>query len=116
MQTSNLQKKNLSKGATPPKRLCLLIKRWSSLIKKNLLSKIVLDENIEAFVIYVVSIIPKITIHLARKAQIALLITKKVIIPVKYTNFANAFSKKLAKVLLKQIVINKHALKLINDK
>ena len=39
-------------------------------------------------------------IYPARKAQIALLIAKKITVPAKYVDFANKFLKKLAKVLI----------------
>ena len=38
------------------------------------------------------------------------------IIPTKYTDFANVFLKKLAKMLPKQTVINKHNIKLVKNK
>lgn len=56
-----------------------------------------LNENIEVFVLYIISFsLRLITIYLAQKAQIALLIAKKVIIPVQYSDFTNVFLKKLA--------------------
>ena len=58
----------------------------------------------------------KITIYLARKAQIALLITKKVTVPAKYSDYADVFSKKSAKVLPKQTCINEYTIKLEEDK
>ena len=54
----------------------------------------------------------KITIHLARKIQIALLFVKKVTILTKYLDFANIFLKKLAEVPLEKTEANKHAIKL----
>lgn len=45
----------------------------------------------------------KISIYLARKAQIALLIAKKIKILTKYLNFNNVFLKKKALVLSKMI-------------
>ena len=58
----------------------------------------------------------KITIHLAWKAQIALLLAKKITILAKNANFANIFSKKLAKVLSEYTGINKNIIKLENSK
>lgn len=49
----------------------------------------------EAFVIYIAFLCTKITVHSILKAQIALLIVKKIIIPEEYLNFANFFSKEL---------------------
>lgn len=54
----------------------------------------------------------KITIHPARKTQIALLLAKKVTVLANYLDFTDVFSKKLAEVLLEQIEINKHAIEL----
>ena len=45
-----------------------------------------------------------------------MLLAKKVTIPLEYANFANLFSKKLTKMLPKQIDINKYAIKLVNSK
>ena len=64
------------------------------LIDRNKFAKAVLNENVEAFVVYMASLTSKMTIHLIWKAQIALLLSK-------YFDFAKVFSKKLAKVLLK---------------
>ena len=53
----------------------------------------------------------KITIRLDWKAQIGLLLAKKVIGLAEYTNFADVFLKKYAEVLLKYAKINKYAIK-----
>ena len=45
-----------------------------------------------------------------------MLLAKNLIIWGKYTNFANVFLKKLAKILLKQTTINLHIIKLEADK
>ena len=42
--------------------------------------------------------------------------TKKINILAKYPNIANVFSKKLAKMLAKQISINEHTIKLVKNK
>ena len=65
------------------------------LIDKKEFVKVALDEHIEAFVVHVssLSLGSKMTIHPAWKAQIALLLAKKVTIPAKYLEFADAFSK-----------------------
>lgn len=54
----------------------------------------------------------KITIHLARKIQITLLLAKKFIILTKYLDFAYIFSKKSAEMLSEQIKINEYAIDL----
>ena len=86
------------------------------LINEKKFAQAALDENIEAFIVYITLLILKITIYLARKAQIALLIAKEVIVLAKYTNFGNVFSNKLAEMLPKRININEYAIKLIDDK
>ena len=70
------------------------------LINQNTFARAVLDENIEAFVIYVSSLGSKITIHLAKKAQITLLLAKKVTVLAKYSDFADIFLEKSANILL----------------
>lgn len=49
---------------------------------------------------------PIISIHLAKKTKIALLITKKVKILDKYSDFSDMFSKKRALVLLEITKLN----------
>ena len=58
----------------------------------------------------------KIIIHPTRKVQIALLFAKKVIIPAKYLDFADLFLKEPPHILLEQIRVNKHAIKLKQSK
>ena len=69
------------------------------LINKKGFAKVALDENIETFVVHMsfLSLKSKMTIHLAQKAQTALLLAKKVTIPAQYSDFANVFLKKLAR-------------------
>ena len=55
-------------------------------------TKAALDENVEAFVVHVSSLRSRINIHPAKKAQLALLLTKKVTVPTKYLDFADVFS------------------------
>ena len=69
-----------------------------------------LKENIEAFVVHVSSLKSRITIDQARKAQIALLLAKKVTIPTKYSDFADVFLEKSANVFLEQTRVNEHAI------
>ena len=92
--------------------------RQVELIGKNEFAKAVLNENIEAFVIYVsfLSLGSKMTIYPAQKAQIVLLLAKEVIVLVKYSDYANVFSKKSAKVLPERTGINEYAIKLEEDK
>lgn len=67
-----------------------------------------IDENVKAYIIHIAFLIFKILIYLTQKAQITLLLAKKVIIPIKYLNYANIFSKKSVAKLSKQIDINKY--------
>ena len=86
------------------------------LIDQKEFAKITLDENIKAFMVHVSSLGSKITIHLARKAQMALLLVKEVIIPAEYLDFADIFSEELANVLLEQTKVNKHVIRLEKGK
>ena len=56
------------------------------------------------------------TIHIARKAQLALLLAKKITDPSKYSDFADMFLEKSANIPLKQTRVNKHAIKLEKSK
>ena len=53
----------------------------------------------------------KMTIYPARKAQVALLLTKKVTVLAKYLDFADVFLKKLAEILPEYTGINNYAIK-----
>ena len=75
-----------------------------------------LDENVEGFIVKMTLLTLKIMINLTCKAQIALFIAKKVIIPAKSNDFADLFLKKLAKVLPKWTGINEYAFKLVKYK
>ena len=56
------------------------------------------------------------TIYLACKVQIALLIVEEVIVLAKYLDFADVFSKEFIKVLLKRTGIKENAIKLEKGK
>ena len=62
-----------------------------------------LKENIKVFIVYVsfLSLRSKTTIHLTRKAQIALLLAKKVIVLAEYLDFANVFLEQISKYTFK---------------
>ena len=75
-----------------------------------------LGEKIKAFVVHVSFLEPKITINLVRKAQMALLLAKKVIVPAKYSDFADLFLEESANMLSEQTGVNKHATKLEEGK
>ena len=73
-----------------------------------------MDENIKIFIIYIYSLSLglKILIYWVKKTQIALLNAKKVIIFAKYSDFADVFPQKSAKMLPKLTTIHDHAIKL----
>ena len=71
-----------------------------------------LDKNVEAFVVYVSSLGSRMSIHLAKEAQLALLLTEKVIKLTKYSDFANVFLQKSTNVLLERTRANEDAIKL----
>lgn len=68
----------------------------------------VLDPSKKAFILYIayLGLDLKISIHLAWKAQIALLVAKKVTVLAKYMDYADVFSKESAEELSKQWKIN----------
>lgn len=77
----------------------------------------ILDENSEIFVVYGISLnLALISIYLDRKAQIASLFTKKIMIPDKYSAFVNIFLEKKVLLLSEQIKFNEYAIKLENSK
>ena len=56
------------------------------------------------------------TIHLAKKAYMVLLLAKKITILAKYLDFANKFSEKSANILLEQTKVNDYIIKLEEGK
>ena len=88
------------------------------LIGKKEFALAALDENIEAFMLYLssLSLRLKMLIDPAQKAQIALMLAKKVTVVAEYTDFADVFLKKFAKVLPKCTNINKYIMKLKKSK
>lgn len=84
------------------------------LINKKEFAKVILNENIEALLVYVTSYSLNnltVLIHPVRKAKIALLIGKKMKISNKYSDFSDVFLEKRAFVLLKIMKLNQHAIK-----
>ena len=77
-----------------------------------------MGEIVEVFIVYVsfLSLRLKITIYLARKAQIAILRAEKVPFLAKYADFDNLFLMELARVLPKQTGINKPTIQLHKGK
>lgn len=70
--------------------------------------KVALNKNIKVFVIYINSLVGRITIYLAKKAPKSFLFVKKVTFAVEYWDFANISSKKITKILLKYNKANKY--------
>ena len=91
----------------------LLTTQNIELIDKKEFAKAMLEKNIEIFVIYIsfLSLILKMTIHLTKKVQIALIFAKKVTVSVKPSDFANLFFEMTTNVFLEQIRANKHVIK-----
>ena len=56
------------------------------------------------------------TIHLARKAQLALLLAKEVTVPTEYSDFADVFLEKSANVFPERTKANKHTIELEKGK
>ena len=73
--------------------------RQVEIINQKKFAKAALDENVKVFVVYVSSLGSKMTIYTAREAQLALLLAEKVTVPIKYSDFADVFSEKLANIL-----------------
>ena len=90
--------------------------RQVEIINWKKFAKAALDKNVEAFVMHVSSLGSKMNIHLAKKAQLALLLNKKVTVPTGYSDFADVFSEKLANVLPERTGANEHAIKLEEGK
>lgn len=94
----------------------LLIIKKIQLIDYKKFAAAALDLSKKVFVIYVVYLGAKISIHPAQEAQIALLLAKKFIILNKYLDFTYVFSKILSVKLSKRSDINKHTINLESGK
>ena len=75
-----------------------------------------MDKNFETFVIYVAFFNLALGICSDRAVQIASLLTKKVKIPDKYSDFADVFSKEKILVLLERTKLNEHTINLEDGK
>lgn len=77
-----------------------------------------MDENSKTFVRYISALDIELSIHPSRAAQITTLQWDKspIKILVKYADYADIFAFDLAIKLPKNIGINKHAIKLIEEK
>ena len=92
-----------------------IIKRVE-LINKKEFAKAALNENSKTFVMHIACFDLAPRIHLDRKAQIAFLLTKKVKIPDKYSDYVDVFSEEKTLVLPERINLNKYAIKLEDGK
>lgn len=82
------------------------------MIDKRKFAKTVFDENIEAFVVWIIFLnLSSILIYSAKKTQIVLPLAEKVKNLAKYSDFLNIFLKKKLLVLLEIIKLNQHAMK-----
>ena len=90
--------------------------RQVEIIDQKKFAKPALDENVEAFVVHVSSLGLRMPIHLARKAQLSLLLAKEVTVPTEYLDFADVFLEKSANILAERIGANKYAIELENGK
>ena len=66
--------------------------------------------------VYISSVKLRMTIDLARKAQIAWLLSGKVIVLPRYSDFAHVFLEKSANILVEQTGVNEHAIELEKGK
>ena len=85
------------------------------IIDKKEFVKVVLDENVEGFVVHMTSFSlskPIMSIHLAKEVQITLLTIREIKIPAKYSDFSNIFSEKKALVLPELTKLNQHVIEL----
>ena len=86
------------------------------LISKKKCAKVALNKNVEAFILHMASLILKMTIHLAWKAKIALLLVENITITVICVDLADIFLEKLVLMLSEQTGINEPAIKLVESK
>lgn len=87
------------------------------MINRKEFVKIILSKNFKAFVVQVTFFSRSLMlIYLAKKAQIILLITKKVKILDKHLDFLVIFSKKKALILLELSNLNQYFIKLHKNK
>lgn len=88
------------------------------LINRKEFALAVLDPSKDVSVVYIASLnlSLKMSIHPIREAQIALLLTKEVVIPVEYLDYTNIFSKRSVAKLFKRSNINQDAINLESSK
>lgn len=95
----------------------LSITKQVEFISKKKSAKTALDKNIEAFVVYVTSLsLSLMSIYLAKKAQIVLLLARKIKILAKYLDFSDVFLEEKPLVLQKLTKLNQHTIELQDSK
>ena len=94
----------------------LLTTRQVKIIDWKEFAKAALDENVKAFVVYISSLGSKISIYPAKEAQLTLLLTKKVPVPTKYSDFVDVFLEKSANISSERTGAKKHAIELEKGK
>ena len=101
LNNANVQfvKKELTRRFYTTAEALLTIKQVEFINKKKF-AKAALDKSFETFIAYMTSLV-LISAHLDKKAQIVSLLTKKIKIPNKYSDFVNIFSKEKTLVLPK---------------
>ena len=99
-------RKKLTKGFYITTKALLFTKQLEIIDKKEFI-KTALDKNVEVFVMHMTSFsLNLILINSAQKTQMALLVSKKVQIPGKYSDFLNIFLEKKALILLETTNLN----------
>lgn len=97
----------------------LLTTKQVEQIDKIKFAKTTLNKNKKVFAVYITSFSLRkrliIRIHPAGKAQIVLLLAKKIKILAKYSDFSNTFLERRALVLQEIIELNQHIIKLQNS-
>ena len=94
----------------------LLTTRRVELVRKIEFVAAALNPEHETFVIHVASLSLVLEIHPDREAQITYLLTEKVKIPNKYSDFTNVFSEEKALYLPERTKFNEHAIDVEDDK
>lgn len=106
-------KQNLTKKFYTLAKTLLIIKKMKMICQKKILT-IILDLNKKAFTVHIafLDLSLKISIYPAKRQQILLLLSEKVIILIKYTDFVNIFSKIFIIQFFKCFAINKYQIDL----
>lgn len=91
--------------------------RMMELINKKDFATVPLGKDVEACVVYMISLILElIIIHLAWETRIVFLLMKEIILLTAYADFTNVFLKKLVEVLPEKTSVNEYAIELLDGK